>query len=215
MALIAPTIPTIGQPNSTEDADIVSALNTIVAAINGGLDSANLAAGAAITDAQLASPNNDQWRTVVTQPYYITDGLAGGTVYVPQANGVFLGLAPPAGVAGINPYVHDTSDFSVAGKTATFRLLGHQATNATAAGVTVSVGLYAATISGTSAITITTGASLGSAALSTAASSAVRTAGSLAAPTNGAFYVFGVTWTGSTAGNTRVTGNIQLQVRFT
>lgn len=55
MALINPTIPTIGQPNSTEDQDTVNALNTIVSAINGGLDAANLAAAAGITAAQLAA----------------------------------------------------------------------------------------------------------------------------------------------------------------
>ena len=55
MALINPTIPTIGQPNSSEDQDIVNAFNTIVSAINGGLDTANLAAGAGITGAQLAA----------------------------------------------------------------------------------------------------------------------------------------------------------------
>lgn len=55
MALISPTIPTIGQPNSTEDQDIVNALNTIVSAINGGLDNANIAAAAGVTAAQLAA----------------------------------------------------------------------------------------------------------------------------------------------------------------
>lgn len=55
MALINPTIPTIGQPNSTEDQDVANALTTIVAAINAGLDTANLAAAAGITAAQLAT----------------------------------------------------------------------------------------------------------------------------------------------------------------
>lgn len=55
MALINPQIPTIGQPNSTEDQDVANALTTIVATINGGLDTANLAAAAGITGAQLAA----------------------------------------------------------------------------------------------------------------------------------------------------------------
>jgi hypothetical protein len=55
MALINPTIPTIGQPNSTEDQDIVNALTTIIAAINGGLDTANIAAAAGLTAAQLTT----------------------------------------------------------------------------------------------------------------------------------------------------------------
>jgi hypothetical protein len=43
MAYINPALPTIGQPNSTEDSDIVSAFSTIVSLVNGGLDTANIA----------------------------------------------------------------------------------------------------------------------------------------------------------------------------
>lgn len=55
MALINPTLPTIGQPNSTEDVDLLSALSAIIAAINGGLDTANLATAAGVTETQLAA----------------------------------------------------------------------------------------------------------------------------------------------------------------
>lgn len=56
MALISPALPTIGQPNSTEDQDVVNALSAIVSAINGGLDTANLSTAAAgITAAQFAT----------------------------------------------------------------------------------------------------------------------------------------------------------------
>ena len=41
--LINPTLPTLGDPNATEDADVRNALLTIVNAINGGLDKDNLA----------------------------------------------------------------------------------------------------------------------------------------------------------------------------
>lgn len=54
MALINPTLPTIGQPNSTEDQDVLNALTTIVAAINGGLDAANITDGS-LTTAELAT----------------------------------------------------------------------------------------------------------------------------------------------------------------
>jgi hypothetical protein len=46
MPLIAPTLPTIGQPVSTEDPKVISAFQAIVSAINGNLDSANLHDGA-------------------------------------------------------------------------------------------------------------------------------------------------------------------------
>ena len=55
MGLINPTLPTVGQPNSTEDVDVLNALTTIRNVINGGLDSANLAAAAGITADQLAA----------------------------------------------------------------------------------------------------------------------------------------------------------------
>lgn len=55
MPSINPTLPTIGQPNSTEDQDVINALTTIIAAINGGLDTANLTAAAGVTAAQLAT----------------------------------------------------------------------------------------------------------------------------------------------------------------
>lgn len=55
MALISPTLPTIGQPNATEDQDIVNVLTAILGLVNGGLDTANLAAAAGISAAQLSS----------------------------------------------------------------------------------------------------------------------------------------------------------------
>lgn len=44
MALINPTLPTAGQPRASEDIDVLNALTMIRDAINGGLDSTNMAA---------------------------------------------------------------------------------------------------------------------------------------------------------------------------
>src|SRR5687768_5631815 len=44
MGLLSLTLPTIGQPNSTEDTDVRNALLSIQTLVNGNLDSANLAA---------------------------------------------------------------------------------------------------------------------------------------------------------------------------
>jgi microcystin-dependent protein len=44
MGLISPTLPTPGQPNASEDLDVLAALTTIRDAINGGLDRENLSA---------------------------------------------------------------------------------------------------------------------------------------------------------------------------
>lgn len=53
MGLINPTLPTIGDPNSSEDADIRNALQTIVSAINGNITDANVGAGAAVAYSKL------------------------------------------------------------------------------------------------------------------------------------------------------------------
>lgn len=41
MGLISPTLPTLGDPNSTEDVDVRNALQAILALVNGNIDSAN------------------------------------------------------------------------------------------------------------------------------------------------------------------------------
>ncbi len=47
MGIISPTLPTVGQPNSSEDADVLSSLTTIRDVINGNLDVDNLNAATA------------------------------------------------------------------------------------------------------------------------------------------------------------------------
>jgi hypothetical protein len=53
MADIAPTVPSIGEANSTADAKVLAAINTIVSTIN-ALDADNLASGA-VTEAKIAA----------------------------------------------------------------------------------------------------------------------------------------------------------------
>lgn len=54
MAIISPTPPTIGQPNSTEDPDVLAYLTALKNLVNGGLDNANIAALAAIAGSKIA-----------------------------------------------------------------------------------------------------------------------------------------------------------------
>lgn len=65
MALITPTLPVVGSPNTSEDPKILSALTTITSAINGGLDLANLSAA---LQAVVVAP------TVSSLPVTPTDG---------------------------------------------------------------------------------------------------------------------------------------------
>jgi hypothetical protein len=53
MALIYPTLPTLGQPTTTEDPKIRQSLADIVAAINGNLDTTNISPTANINGTQL------------------------------------------------------------------------------------------------------------------------------------------------------------------
>jgi dihydroxyacetone kinase DhaKLM complex PTS-EIIA-like component DhaM len=53
MGTINPQVPTVGQPNSTEDPKIASAITTIRDAINGELDDDNIAASADINGSKL------------------------------------------------------------------------------------------------------------------------------------------------------------------
>jgi microcystin-dependent protein len=55
MGIIDPELPTIGEDNADADADVLNALTAILNLLNGGIDSANIAPGAGITKAQLAT----------------------------------------------------------------------------------------------------------------------------------------------------------------
>lgn len=50
MGVINPNLPTIGQPNSTEDVDLLNALQAILNVINGNVDAGNIKAGSITAD---------------------------------------------------------------------------------------------------------------------------------------------------------------------
>jgi hypothetical protein len=100
MGLISPTLPTIGQLNATEDADLLDALQTIVNEINGNIDSSNFGtlddltfgAGAVLTWAS----DTNLYRLAANQ-------LASDDDLIARATGarVFIGEAGPSGQSGI------------------------------------------------------------------------------------------------------------------
>jgi len=69
MGTINPAIPTIGQPNSTEDADIRNGMITIRDEINGNLDNDNIKSAANILGSKLATNS--------VAPSKLTNGTAG------------------------------------------------------------------------------------------------------------------------------------------
>ena len=60
MGTINPTLPTISNPNSTEDPLIRAALSTIIAEFNGNIDNNNVKSAAAIAYSKLATMNTGQ-----------------------------------------------------------------------------------------------------------------------------------------------------------
>lgn len=69
-----PPIPTIGEPNSTEAADIVSALTILRDVINGNLDSANVANGSLALDDLAPAARDGLLRLAVTASRKIAFG---------------------------------------------------------------------------------------------------------------------------------------------
>lgn len=136
MALINPTLPTVGDPNSTEDPDIVSAFGAIVSAINGGLDTTNLASGAGVTDAQLASPNNAATKLLLRTSRVIGAGASysgAGTSFAMGATGDAVDWDPTL--------------YAVAGKTTRWVHRVRLVTGSTAPAVNLAVGMKVATAS--------------------------------------------------------------------
>lgn len=60
MGTINPSLPTIGQSNSTEDPDIVTCFTAILAEFNGNIDNNNIKSSAAIAWSKLATLNTGQ-----------------------------------------------------------------------------------------------------------------------------------------------------------
>lgn len=91
MGLLNLTLPTVGQPNSTEDVDVVNAFNAIQTLLNGNLDNTNFTSGGLRADWMATGAN----------------GLAKGAFSAFRNAAVGLGAAPPALV------VMDTEEFDV------------------------------------------------------------------------------------------------------
>jgi hypothetical protein len=75
---INPSLPTVGGPDSSEEPKVVTAFAAIIGAINGGLDTSNLATSAGVLDTQLASPNNAVWRPVAEYNFSMQSGITAG-----------------------------------------------------------------------------------------------------------------------------------------
>lgn len=199
MGLLAITLPTIGQPNSTEDIDIVNAFTTIQTEYNANIP--NILA---------------VWQPVFSIYSYL--GVVGAaTYYLVQSgggqtpNGVNNGSSPIAA-----PYV-DPADFAISGYTTQIRLRATIYTNATAPAVTFTMGWYPVTFAGgvgnliPTLGTVVSGTTV--AIASPAALSAVTGVSSaITMPAAGA-YSPGVVYSGTPAANSYQAVMVELQVR--
>lgn len=79
MGTINPSIPTVGQPNSTEDVDIRDGMTTIRDEINGNLDNANIKNAANIAGSKLADNS--------VAPSKLSNGTA-GQLLIANASGI-------------------------------------------------------------------------------------------------------------------------------
>lgn len=145
MTILALTLPTIGQPNSTEDVDIVNAFTAIQNEYNANI--------AAIQGA---------WKPLSYAWGFANNSTGGAATYVPfEQDG---NLKTPAGAGagavpiGIN-YV-DPADYAISGYTTQIRLKCLVVSNSVSVSATFTMGLYplTATSLGGGAIGLTLGA---------------------------------------------------------
>lgn len=141
---INPSIPVAGQPNSTEEPKIVTALTQLVGAVN-NLDTANLSATAGIVDTQLASPTNAVWRPIFFGEILISSSHTSGVAYYVSNTSGGLVASGAATTAVLRPWVPIVADVAVAGKTTRVRLRSTLIVNGIAPLVNITPNLSAVT----------------------------------------------------------------------
>lgn len=216
MGTINLSLPTVGQPNSTEEAKIPTALTTIQNVINGNLDTANLAASA--KPATLLGA----YRTI-----YQTQGC-GTSASVGSANGysalgssagqTFVGFAS-IGIGWLDGFYFDPADYAVSGLTAKFRLRLGVMVNGTAPACTFNAQLQnITTVGGGAGVFAITGVGGALGATTTivtpGANSISHAAGSDTSLPAAGTYVLALNTTAGIAANSVVQAQMQMQMRW-
>lgn len=200
MGLISLNIPTLLQPDSSEEPKVVSNFTALQALLNGGLDSANLAS----SDGILST-----YKDLVPERSVVLTTQGSGSVYIlgpaqpsqstPQ---VFVALNCPT--PGYLFYL-DPADWAAGARTTKLRLATWMVTNNVAPQTTFVVGLYPVTATsylapGLLPVISTLGAVVAGSTVTYAVPAAVRRLASVSAdfvaPAAG-FYVLGVAITGT------------------
>ncbi len=130
-------VPTVGNPNSSEDPKVRSSLITLRDEVNALLDSGNK-----VPDTSLTSPNNSAYRTI----FYTNGGfgqlLGAGTYTLCPTNTPLKNETEFEGVTFIPYFYFDNADWEVAGKTLKMRLRAQVTTNATKPALKFTAGVY-------------------------------------------------------------------------
>lgn len=213
-----PNTPTTGDPRTP--GPLVANDEAIVAVVNGDLDTGNLAADAGVLDAQLASPNNAVYKTLLSTSASAADGVVSGTYGIGITSPLLSsGIVVTGGTVGSAPeLVHLVeADFTVAAKTTYLRVRGVVNTNGTVPAITFTFGLYPVTFSGAAdTLTMTFGTVVASSTVAIASpaanSSVVEESSDFGLPADGP-YALGVVLSGNITANAAVNLNAILQTR--
>lgn len=226
-------------PEGADPADVPADMEALALSIetllNGGITAAMLSANsvgaseiidASVTDAELASPNNSVYRTLLTSRGFIAWDAAAGTYMMGSVSGVSSNLLASAQSFSLasssiqrppDLLYFDDADYAVASKTQKLRVRAQVAANATAPGINFTFGLYPVTVAGAAdalAFTVGTVVSGSTVALNTPSASAIAqgNSGDLTIPSDGA-YILGVVTSGTIANNSAVALQAHLQAR--
>lgn len=136
---VSPTLPVIGQPNSTEDPKVKGSFETIRDALNAVLNSDNTIMG------------QTMYRNILFGGATAASGIEAATyILANEGNTLIKNETEPAeGVVRVIPiFYFDDADYLITGKTLKMRLRAQVTTNATKPTIKFTFGLYPLTTAG-------------------------------------------------------------------
>lgn len=213
MGLITSALPTIGDPNSTEDVDVRTLLSDLKTLVNGNIDDTNINA------ASYVAGNAQLWRPVLqTYAAFNTNSYASATTYLVATGGTVT-----AGVAsgGVPTFYYLASEFPALGsKSVKFRVSTNLLVGSNAPGINLIFGLYAITnTTGTTPVAINPGTVFASSTTtfsSPAANSKTHVNSSdLTGLVDGSFYACGFSVSGAGAASSGVMAQVNLEYKYT
>jgi hypothetical protein len=231
-------LPRLNQTGANEWADVQTNDEAITQVVNGELTSENLSGAAGITDANLASPNNSAYRTILQAKSNLNENAGASTNKFmlgsvsglgPGASGVNggamrsgFGMSPWGETVGLLSLPPDViyfaaADYAISSKTSKLRVSGMILPNATAPGINFTFGMYPLTSAGAEkelALTLGTVVPGSTAAVTTPSASTPKreVSGDFTIPADG-FYALGVVISSTMAAKSFALASAHLQVR--